>query len=61
MNGWKDMKLIGAVATKQTHLKMKNKLAESIAEITAIALNSCSVGYNMKKTREIQLNIISFT
>ena len=49
MNGWRDMKLIGAFATKQTSLKIKKKLVEIVSEITAILMNGCSEGNKLNK------------
>lgn len=49
MNGWRDMKLIDASATKQTRLKITKKLVESLSRITAILTNCCSAGNNLNK------------
>jgi len=49
MNGWRDMKLIGAFATKETRLKITKKLAESVSGITANLTNCCSAGNKLNK------------
>jgi len=49
MNGWRDMKLIGAFATKQMRLKITKKLVESASGITANLTNCCSAENQLNK------------